>query len=191
MQFQTTIEHVNHAVGIVDPGSQLVEGYKSFLSTPSPPSNLPKNNLRDWCLDRIHNLCGAGSFAAAYKKSSFKSLLVFGYMGFANDPLHSVPEFDPYARISAPVAKLEPDFFPLLAKKIQSESRSSSAFALRMKNAQTELNRIVTRMRKATPPKTTPPVAAANDGGDVIGGIGGFLVFTLFLYAMGKKTGHN
>ncbi|HYK35674.1 hypothetical protein [Alloacidobacterium sp.] len=144
MQFQTAIEHVNHAIGIVDPGTQLVEGYKSFLNLPAPPPTLPTNNLRDWCLDRVQNLCGAKSFGAALKNLTFKSLLAFGYMGFASDPGHSVPPINPYARVSAQVAKLEPDFFPVLAKKIQSESKSSPAFAARLKNAQTSVTHLVT-----------------------------------------------
>lgn len=192
---QSTLDHARRVLALVSSSAKLAANYPQFLRIkPSKGGDAP-NNLKVWVLSRIRDLCGAKSFEAAYKDATFKNLLALGYMSFADDPSQAIPKFNPYARVPAGVAKLEPDFFKVLADKVDSESKASPAFAARLKGAREEVERLLLRLQKV-PVEASPvprsgikPLLASDQGGDgAVAGIIGFLTMTIFFLVMGNKT---
>jgi hypothetical protein len=185
---ETTLEHVQRAIGSVDPTAKLIAFYNQFPKEP-PPGKVSANSLREWCLSRIKDLCGATSFSEAAKNASFNTVLAYAYLAFSKDSPQALPRINQYARVPAGIAKLEPDFFPELLKGLEAESKASPAFALKMKNAHQELAEVIARLNE-TPSKAAAASVhpAVDDGG---GGVGGAIVaivtFVLFYIAMGKK----
>jgi hypothetical protein len=185
---ETTLEHVQRAIGSVDPTAKLIAFYNQFPKEP-PTGKVPANSLRQWCLSRIKDLCGATSFSEAAKNASFNTVLAYAYLAFSTHSPQALPRINQYARVPAAIAKLEPDFFPALLKGLEEESKASPAFALKMKTAHQELAQVIDRLEKtSSKPAPASVRPAVDDGG---GGVGGAIVaivtFVLFYIAMGKK----
>ena len=189
MKSETTLEHVQRAIGSVDPTAKLIAFYNQFPKDP-PPGKVPANSLNVWCLNRIKDLCGATSFSEAAMNASFNTVLAYAYLAFSKDSPQALPRINQYARVPAAITKLEPDFFPTLLKELEAESKASPAFALKMKSAHEELAQVIARLNEASSkavPAGLHPAADDNGGAGVGGAIVAIVTFVLFYVAMGKK----
>jgi hypothetical protein len=175
-----TIEHARLLVGLVDPDAALAEQYQSFLK--SPPRKATNTDFCAWCLARIKDLCGAASFEDAFQNRDFRTLLAFGYMGYAQHLNVSLPQVTRSMPVPRVASELEADFFPVLLKEIRAYAASSPAFAQNLETSEQSVSNLVARS-SATPPEAAPgaaaTAAAAADGGGIINVITfvGFLIW--------------
>lgn len=181
-----THQHGRLLLGMVDPDARFVDEFHGFIK--SPPRKPDQQDFHAWCLARIKDLYGATSFEAAFKNENFRTLLAFGYMGYARHPELSHPRVTQAIPVPKVASELEPDFFPVLSKEVRSHAALSASFADDLKAAEQRVSNLVTRLSA----KATSEPRAANDGvgGQVISLVTfvGFLVWATLSLEKKKST---
>lgn len=184
-----TAEHARLLLTSVDPDASLIEQYQSFVK--SPPRKATDDDFHAWCLARIKSLCGATSFQDAFQRNEFRTLLAFGYMGYAQNLNISPARVTRSMPVPMVALKLEADFFPVLLKEIQAYMATSPTFAQKLKASEQSVSNLVARF-SATPSDSAPgaQAAAAASGQDIINVLtfAGFLIWAAVSLEKKKST---
>jgi hypothetical protein len=186
LSMSNTLQHVRLLLDSIDPDARFVDDFRSFLKSP-PRKTTDHDDFQAWCLTRIKELSGATSFKDAFQNDDVRTLLAFGYMGYAqhlNLPSLRVTQSMPVPKVAS---TLEPDFFPVLLKEIRSHAELSAPFANNLQAGEKRVLDLVNRLSAAPPPDA--PAAADGLGESVIGLVTflGFLVWATLSLDKKKK----
>jgi hypothetical protein len=173
-----TIEHARLLIALADPDAGLTEKYQSFLK--SPPRKATDDDFYAWSLTQIKNLYGVDSFRDAFQNHDFRTLLAFGYMGYAQHLDLSLPRVTRSMPVPKIASGIEPDFFPVLLKEIRAYAASSATFAQNLEASTQSVSNLVARL-SATPPEAAPGAAVAHTAADNVEGLINVVAFVGFL----------
>jgi hypothetical protein len=184
------LDQVNVDLGLVPtPGfqGQFAQNYTALQGSFATGDQDPvvTNDLDVWVRQRMLDLCGTDSYAAAVTEvPQTRTLLAFSFLAYSQDQGTALPQADPTMPVPTMLQTLEPDFLPVLLGQINDKSASSPAFADALQASSAELDRIVAA-NVQNPPGGDITIGAPNDGGgagDLARYIYGVTCFILILY---------